>query len=477
LQHTGLKSIIRNASYLIGGQGINIIARAIYAIALSRYLGPELYGLFNYGLSWYLILLPATILGLDVLMSREIGKNHTKGIETISHVFSVRLIITTLISTLSILTVWLVETNIDVKVLITILTFALFGRSIYVWAKGTLTAIESTKHAFKLDAIIRPGEVLIGILILIAGGGVIELALAHTISWWIQGLLSLRIIRYLEPNIKLKYNSKIIISILRQSIPLGIVSILIIWFVQGPIIMFRSIEGFTPELGQVTLIIQIFIMFSSIPNSIGNAAMPVLTRALIRQDGKAEIFIDGMMRISIVLGGFVSIFLISQGDQLVTLVFGEQYISAGQLLGFMTLILIPYSCANTISRFHMAEGKYTPVAKATIYGALLFTLTYYPSVYFFGLFGIIVSMGAGLVILNILLIKLHIKSYVLDTGTTVYRPLLLSLVSLASYQLFSTYNEIGALMIAILTMFTGVFLLKIIRKNELELILKVRHKQ
>ena len=34
-----------NSAYLLGGRGINIAARVVYAVVLTRYLGPELYGL------------------------------------------------------------------------------------------------------------------------------------------------------------------------------------------------------------------------------------------------------------------------------------------------------------------------------------------------------------------------------------------------------------------------------------------------
>ena len=467
MQHTGLQSIIHNAKFLIGGQGVNVLSRALYAIVLARYLGPELYGMLNYGFSWYLTLLPATILGLDVLMSREIGKNRQAGIDTASQVFTVRLIVTTLISVLSILVALLVESDSDAKLLIIILTFALFGRSIFVWAKGAFTAMESTKHSFQLDALLRPTEVALGVAVLILGGGVIEVALVHTLSWWAQGVLSLRAIHKLEPRIKPRYDPDAIKHIFEHAAPLAISSILFIWFVQGPIMMYRSIYGISPELGQLTLIIQVFIILSSIPNSIGNAALPILTRALLREDGKANIFIDGMIRIGILFTGALSIVLIAYGADLVTLIFGDKYISAGKLLGFIIMVLIPYCCATTLYRFHLAEGQYLETAIVTSIGALSFTALFYPLTSLYGAAGVIAAMGIGQTVWAILFILLHTRTHSIDIKRCLFNPIALLTASFGAYYTLAGFSKIIACAFTIAMLITGVFLLKIIRKEEL----------
>jgi len=38
-------------------------------------LGPEIYGVFSYALSWYLAFLSATYLGLNSIMAREVGRD------------------------------------------------------------------------------------------------------------------------------------------------------------------------------------------------------------------------------------------------------------------------------------------------------------------------------------------------------------------------------------------------------------------
>ena len=71
----GAASIAKNAGYLLSTHGLNKALRFIYAIALAHYLGPELYGFLNYGMSWYLTFLSVTGLGTAAILVKEIGRD------------------------------------------------------------------------------------------------------------------------------------------------------------------------------------------------------------------------------------------------------------------------------------------------------------------------------------------------------------------------------------------------------------------
>ena len=59
---------------------------------LARYLGAKLYGLYNYGLSWYLFFLPLSILGVNWVLAREIGADQKKTASLVTHTFLIRLV-------------------------------------------------------------------------------------------------------------------------------------------------------------------------------------------------------------------------------------------------------------------------------------------------------------------------------------------------------------------------------------------------
>ena len=89
----GVVSIALNASYLLAGRWLTISVRFIYAIILTRYLGPELYGYLNYGISWYFAFFPVATVGLGIILIREVGRNRDNSKKTVNQIFTTRFLI------------------------------------------------------------------------------------------------------------------------------------------------------------------------------------------------------------------------------------------------------------------------------------------------------------------------------------------------------------------------------------------------
>ena len=90
---TGVASIAQNSCYLAGSRLLNYAVRFIYVIALARYLGPKFYGLYSYGMSWYLAFLPLTELGLGVILSKEVGRDRTQGARVVAQTLTLRTLV------------------------------------------------------------------------------------------------------------------------------------------------------------------------------------------------------------------------------------------------------------------------------------------------------------------------------------------------------------------------------------------------
>jgi O-antigen/teichoic acid export membrane protein len=60
----GAAKILVSAKYLYLALLTSQSLRFVYVLILARMLGAELYGLFSYGQSWYLMFLPLTGLGV-----------------------------------------------------------------------------------------------------------------------------------------------------------------------------------------------------------------------------------------------------------------------------------------------------------------------------------------------------------------------------------------------------------------------------
>ena len=96
----GVVSIVLNASYLFAGRWLTIAVRFIYAIVLTKYLGPEFYGYLNYGISWYFMFLPIATLSLGVLLSIEVGRNRKNSSKAVNQILTLRLLASSLAAVL-----------------------------------------------------------------------------------------------------------------------------------------------------------------------------------------------------------------------------------------------------------------------------------------------------------------------------------------------------------------------------------------
>ena len=75
----GIASIVRNTGYLLGGRVVTTMFRFLYALILAHNLGPKLFGIFNFGMSWYLSFYFITNMGIEVILAKEVGRDRKKG--------------------------------------------------------------------------------------------------------------------------------------------------------------------------------------------------------------------------------------------------------------------------------------------------------------------------------------------------------------------------------------------------------------
>ena len=80
--------------------------------------------------------------------------------------------------------------------------------------------------------------------------------------------------------------------------------------------LYRHAAETTAGLGQVALVMQGLMILAVVPLSAGTAALPVLSRAVARRDGKDLRFIEGLCRLALVLGAAYRRASRSMGDSL-----------------------------------------------------------------------------------------------------------------------------------------------------------------
>jgi O-antigen/teichoic acid export membrane protein len=433
LSGTGVASIARNALYLLGSRWFNIAIRLIYAIVLAHYLGPVLYGFINYGISWYLTFLSVTGLGIAVILGREIGVARNSGAWIASLTFTLRIFVAIIAAVACGFIGWFIETKPEVKIILIVFSIALLGRAIAMWTEAIFNAYEVNRFTFRLQAVFRTFEVLAGTGLLLAGGGLIAVAVAHAISWWFQALSGLAITRRHVVAVRFNWSRHGLKHTVLRGIPIGLAFVMVNWLLSGPLVLFRHLGSSGNSLGQLALAIQSFVIIGSLPLAAGMASLPVLSRSVTRQDGKDIVYTETVIRAGLFFGAAVGLAGLGAGQWLVTLVFGTRYLEAGYLLGLVMWLLIPFTCGTTIGRVYFARGEYfLPFACSGI-GALLMTLIMPWFVAAMNASGVVLATAIGMAVWSLSLIWLLARKGDLSVRQAILRPLAIILLALGVF--------------------------------------------
>jgi O-antigen/teichoic acid export membrane protein len=173
---------------------------------------------------------------------------------------------------------------------------------------------------------------------------------------------------------------------------------MIFWPPFGVMILFRLLGGTEFSLGQLALILGMFWVAFRIPESSSVAALPVLSRAASRKDGKDRLFAETMLRINMIFGAAAGLGGLGLGIWLVTLVFGTNYELAGRLLGFAFLLMIPYGCGYSLYTVYLAQRRDRRALMLATIGASAFTLGMFVFAPLLDVPGALISLAAGMTV-------------------------------------------------------------------------------
>jgi O-antigen/teichoic acid export membrane protein len=454
----GVASIARNLTYLLGGYGVYFVTRFLYAVILARALGPQVYGIINYGIAWYLLFLPLTRMGLEVVLSRDAGKNRQVGDRTAALTLTLRIASITLATAAYVILSWFIEDDPASRLMVFVFSFALIGRSLALWTENVYTAYEVNEYSFRQQAIFRPLEVVLGLLIVIVWRKALLIVVIHGLVWCFQAFYGLALIHRRVFPLRLDRNFSDLRRIFLQGLPLGAAMLLMALPYQGPLIFFRHLASAGDSLGQLALAMQVLFMLSQIPFALGSVSLPVLSRAAERGDGKDYVFAETVLRFSLLFGTLLALLGTALGPWLTVQIFGNRYTEAGTLIGPVLWLMIPWTAANAAVRVLMARKLDFQVLFCALAGAVFFSLTISKAILRYGAVGALWSAGTGMMLTTLFLIVFLRGHLAMDLRTSLIKPGLTALSAIVIFYVLHTVGPLIALLGAFITLTVGCYL-------------------
>lgn len=470
----GIKSVLRNTSYILSGQGVQFSVRLVYAIILARILGPHDYGLIAYGTSLYLAVMPLSKLGVEQVVIRAIGCDRSHGRDLLRSAQPLRKLVTYLIAALFAAVAFSWESDPQTRLILSGFSLALIGRSFAAWNNALFTAYEANQFSFRLQTIFRPLEVVLGLSALALWRNPLSVVIAHAATWWLEVFLGTIVLRknFSPPDERWDFGDAK--NILREAIPIGLAATMSLLMTQGPLIFFKNFSEAGDVTGNLALAMQIFAILSLLPIAANNASYPLLSRIVARGDGKENVFVETMLRLIIFWGALLGLTGMAVGSDLVPLVFGSSYAETGRLLGLTMWLMIPWASMNALGRVLMARQKAHRNLALLTAGVLCFVITVQPATKALGVLGPVASVLFSMSIATIMLLVAVHRDGKINFMLSVVRPLLTVTISLACFYIFSSSGKFISLAISIFSLISGWILLKCISMDEISSIINLK---
>ncbi len=414
LSGAGARSVLGNATYLVGSQVAATLGRGVYVVVLARALGPESFGIFNYALAWYLLFISLTYLGLDAWLVQKVATDRASAAVALRQTLVLRAAAALVVALGSCLLAGLIETRADVWVLNGIFAIALFGRAIWIWAVSAFTAYERTHFALRWDAVFRPLEIIAALAVLAWRPELYWLAATHAFLWCVQGAVGLYTVNHRFAPLAGGVDAGESMRLLVRTLPAGVYTIVVCAFMQVPIVIMKLIEPDQDLLGQFALAYQACMYILIAPYVISSAMLPVVSRASVRGDGKDLELISLLVRLACIFGAALVVVLAPAIPPLTEALFGSEYSTAGELLRAGAWLAIPFAAVNFLLPLFFARSAYGAVGLhgALGVGVMLVAMIFVPadSPQYGSLFCVGAGMSAWLVLM-LLATRRHVVSF------------------------------------------------------------------
>jgi polysaccharide transporter, PST family len=363
-------NIFHNIKWLGGDKILNMIISFIMISIVSRYLGPELFGKWNYIASIItLISIPST-LGLERMVKREILNNESDINSILGSCFILQLVSGLFFYTCIVLYATLFEKNSMNSIILIML-----GTSILLGSLSFINYYFDSKLKSKYNVISKNmgGAIfhLLRVGMMLRGLNLIFFAFSKMIT---NVIVKIVIVHYYfknkEKKLRLEFNSKIASKLLRDSFPLLLGSIAVIIYMKIDQIMIANMisEG---AVGLYSASARLSELWYFIPGVISTSTLPLLVKS---KKGSKTIYlkqIQAILNQYAVVAYAITIPILIFAWYFINLVYGIEYIAAVPMLRIHILscifVFIGMGASNVILiENYLVFGLITAIVGAVI---------------------------------------------------------------------------------------------------------------
>ncbi len=342
--HQGFMKYFKNTSWLFGEKILRMIVGLFVGIWIARYLGPEQFGVFSYAQSFVGLFTAIATLGLDGIVVRELVKDKNRRNELIGTAFWMKLM--GAVSVLIILAIAVNFTSNDhyINVLVFIIASATIFQSFNVVDFYFQSKVMS-KYVVYANIISLFMSSIVKVVLLLNEAPLIAfawvvlfdsfvLAMGYIYVYFRYGPSKLDI-EYNDSFFKtLKFKKETAISLLKDSWPLILSGAVLMIQARIDQVMIKEIIG-TTEVGYYSVALRLIEAFGFITMLLKSSLYTAIQNAKKKSEVLYKDRLLNFYRLNFLLFLVTAIPIFIFSEQIVILLYGMEYQSAGVLLALM----------------------------------------------------------------------------------------------------------------------------------------------
>jgi O-antigen/teichoic acid export membrane protein len=368
----GLQKVIENLIWLIFDKVLRMGGGVIIGVWIARYLGPEQFGLLNFALAFVGLFASISTLGLQEIIVRDLINRPKEDIgEILGTGFFMRLLGGLFSFVIAILLIhYLRPDDILSRIIISILGFTLIFKSTEVVKYWFESKVES-KYVVWIENGIFLGATIFKIIAIVLKASILIFIMIAFVESLIVAILLMYLYQRNSENIKKWSISRSRLTyFFRDAWPLFLSGLAISLYMKIDQIMLGQMMD-NKTVGIYSAAVRISEIWYFIPVTIVASVFPSVLNS---KKNNNQLYIKSLQRlydimvwISLIIAFLVSIF----GDKLISLIFGNQYSEASDVLKIHIWAGINVAIGTVWGKWILIENKQKIALYGYVLGALI----------------------------------------------------------------------------------------------------------
>lgn len=380
LEHQGLRKYAQNTLWLLVENVLRLICGIMVGVWVTRYLGPEKYGVISYALASVAIFGTIAKVGLDSIIIRNIVNFPNKLSLYLGTAFWLKVIGG--LTTLSI--VWLTTGNMYVLIIAAGLIFQSFEVVDFYFQSQVQSKYVSICKVAQLFI-----SSLLKLYLINIHAGLSLFAMVYLVDQVTLGFFLYFIYKH-GKNVEFinRFNLKIAIELILESWPVMAISLAAVLQSRADQILINTQIG-SLELGYYAAAVGFIEIFSFLPIIINSSFTPAIMNAKKRSNTEYEHRLQKYYSLMFALFVIVALPIFFFGNQFVVFLYGTDFTRAGFIFSLMAFRIFFTNMGVARSQYILNERLYHYNFIATVIGAATSIVLNYFLVPYYGLVGAI----------------------------------------------------------------------------------------